>query len=78
MASIARQMQTRTRALTPSEMDDQVHWTLLAKIASDQVYVSALFARSSIKWSLVDDWTAVKAPHALPAILGNGMPAVIK
>ena len=78
MNNIARQMQKRTRALTPGEMDDQVHWTLLAKIASDQVYVSALFARSSIKWSLVDYWTAIKAPHALPAILGNGMPAVIK
>lgn len=78
MASIARQMQTRTRALTPSEMDDQVHWTLLAKIASDKAYVDQLFQRDGIQWSQVDYWTAVKAPHALPAILGNGMPAVIK
>ena len=71
-------MQTRTRPLTPAEMDDQVHWTLLAKIASDRTYVDQLFQRDGIAWSAVDYWTAVKAPHALPAILGNGMPAVIK
>jgi hypothetical protein len=79
MNNIARQMQTRTRALTPAEMDDQVHWTLLAKIASDAAWVDAMFMKDAIRgWSQVDYWTAVKAPHALPAILGNGMPAVIK
>ena len=29
-------------------------------------------------WPLVDYWKLVKAPHALPAILGNGLPAVVK
>lgn len=82
-AAIARQKaaawqeQSRTRALTAAECDDQVRWTLLAKIDQGMHEADALVARYGLHWSVPDYWKLVKAPHALPAILSRGLPAVV-
>jgi hypothetical protein len=79
MASASHQIQSRTRPLTQAEMDDQVRWTLLAKVNEDLAVADRAVAQYSIAhWSAPDFWKLVKAPHALPAILGNGLPAVVK
>lgn len=78
MNAAARQIQSRTRPLTAQEMDDQVRWTLLAKIQQGILNADRIVATYALGWSVPDYWKLVKAPHALPAILGNGMPAVVK
>lgn len=79
MNAAARAMQSRTRALSDMEMADQVRWTLLAKIDQGVKNADRVVATYSLShWSVPDYWKLVKAPHALPAILGNGMPAVVK
>lgn len=78
-SQIARQMQTATRELTPSEKADQVRWTLLAKIRQSMAKADTAVSTYGLRgWSLPDYWKLVKAPHALPAILNEGMPAVVK
>ena len=79
MNAAARAMQTPTRALSDAEMAAQVRWTLLAKIDQGVKNADRVVATYSLAhWSVPDYWKLVKAPHALPAILGNGMPAVVK
>ena len=75
--AIAVKLQARSRALTPDEMDAQVRYTLLMPIVHDMVIADGIVATDKLAWSMVDYWKLVKAPHALPAILGNGMPAVV-
>jgi hypothetical protein len=78
MHAIALKMQTHARALTAQEMDAQVRYTLLLPIAHDMTIADAAVHTYGLSWSVPDYWKLVKAPHALPAILGNGMPAVVK
>jgi hypothetical protein len=78
MATAARQMQTKTRMLTPAEVDAQVRITLLDKIEQGITHADGVVHANGLSWSVPDYWKLVKAPHALPAILGNGMPAVVK
>jgi hypothetical protein len=79
MHAIALKMSSRSRALTTDEMDAQVRYTLLLPIAHDMAIADAdVIAYGLRAWSAPDYWKLVKAPHALPAILGHGMPAVIK
>lgn len=78
MAVAARQMQTKTRKLTQAEMDAQARVTLLDKIQQGITHADALMHQYGLSWSVPDFWKLVKAPHALPAILGNGLPAVVK
>ena len=76
---VALEIQSRTRPLTPDEVDAQVRWTLLAKIADDMTTADHAVARYSLShWSLPDYWKLVKAPHALPGILDQGLPAVVQ
>lgn len=79
MHAIALKMAARSRALTADEMDAQVRYTLLNPIAHDMTIADgAVHTYGLAAWSIPDYWKLVKAPHALPAILGNGMPAVVK
>jgi hypothetical protein len=78
MAAAARQMQTKTRQLTPSEMAQQVRVTLLDKVQQGISRADGAVHTYGLAWSVPDYWKLVKAPHALPAILGNGLPAVVK
>ena len=79
MRVIATQIQSRTRQLTDAECDDQVRWTLLAKIADDMKIADREVATYSLAhWSAPDYYKLVKAPHALPVILSRGLPAVVK
>jgi len=76
---VAQEIQSRTRALTPDEIDQQVRWTLLAKIADDMTQADRVVVTYSLAhWPIADYWKLVKAPHALPVILSQGMPAVVK
>jgi hypothetical protein len=79
MAVAATQIQSRTRDLTPAELDDNARWTLLAEIYLCIATADHAVATYSLShWSVPDYYKLVKAPHALPAILNNGMPAVVK
>jgi hypothetical protein len=78
MAAAARQMQTKTRPLTQAELAAQAKVTLLDKIEQGITHADALVHEYGLAWSVPDYWKLVKAPHALPAILGNGLPAVVK
>ena len=40
-------------------------------------HADAVVAQYHLAWSIPDWWKLVKAPHALPAILGEGLPAVV-
>jgi hypothetical protein len=77
-AAAARAMQTKTRQLTQAEQDDQVRWTLLAKINEGISIASNAVMTYKLPWSQLDVWKLVKAPHALPGIINQGLPAVVK
>lgn len=77
-AYCAPNTQHRTRALTAQEMDDQVRYTLLALIDRCMQTADRTIAKHDLKWSGVDYWKIVKAQHALPVILSQGLPAVVK
>lgn len=80
MNQIARTMQTPTRPLTDAEKVAQVQYTLLAKIDQCISKVNDVEKKYAITWSTSspDYWKLVKAPHALPGILNQGMPAVVQ
>lgn len=78
MAKVSRQMQTQTRALTPAELDDQARYTLLHKIADGITNADHVSQMYGLAWQSPDVWKLVKAPHAWPPILNEGMPAVVK
>lgn len=78
MAAAARQIQTMTRALSQAEMDDQVRYTLLKKIDDGIANANSVVRQYGLTWNQPDFWKLVKAPHAWPSILNEGMPAVVK
>jgi hypothetical protein len=78
MNAIARQMQTLTRPLTQAEKDDQVRYTLLHKIDDGITIANNVVHADGLTWNQPDYWKLVKAPHAYPPILNQGMPAVVK
>lgn len=71
--------QRRSRKLTADEMIEQVRYTILDPMtwgvakANEAVHAYGLSA-----WSVPDFYKLVKAPHALPGIIGSGLPAVVK
>lgn len=74
--AIAQQMQTCSRPLTDAEKEQQVRCTLLTPIMFDMAIAHASVVAHGLAWSAPDVWKLVKASHALPGILGQGMPAV--
>lgn len=70
--------QLRSRSLTGKEMEDQVRFTLLAKIAQGMDTADRIVAKYHLPWAKLDYWKLVKVTHALPAILNQGLPAVVK
>lgn len=70
--------QHRTRKLTPKEMEDQVRYTLLAKIDSSMGVADRAVSTYGLHWPMADYWKLVKSVHAWPPILNTGLPAVVK
>jgi hypothetical protein len=69
--------QTVTRALTFDEMRAQVLHTLLREIDHCIDLADRTMRRYQLRWQGFAYWALVKAPHALPALMGRGMPAVV-
>lgn len=78
MNAAARAMQSLTRPLTAAEKDDQVRYTLLHKIDDGITIANNVVHADGLKWTEPDFWKLVKAPHAYPPLLNQGMPAVVK
>lgn len=71
--------QKRSRKLTPDEMIAQVKYTVLEPIGWGMEKADAAVTAYGLDaWEPPDYWKLVKAPHALPGILQQGMPAVVK
>jgi hypothetical protein len=72
-AADRKRAESVARALTSEEEEDQVRYTLLWKIQQCATKADSI----GVSWATSDWWKLVKAPHALPGILNQGMPAVI-
>jgi hypothetical protein len=72
--------QTPSRALTEEERAEQVRDALLRKIQECVERVDRVVAAYTLPWSTdsFDFWALVKARHALPAIIGRGIPSVVQ
>jgi hypothetical protein len=68
-----------TRALTQPERDQQVRVTLLFKIEQGRDAADATCTQYALPWpsNAADFWKLVKAPHAYPRIVSQGIPAVV-
>jgi len=77
MRAVRAQLEGRSRALTNDEMIAQARDTLLRPIAHNMAIADADVAKYKLQWSMPDYWKLVKAPHALPGILNQGLPAVV-
>jgi hypothetical protein len=70
--------QHRTRLLTAKEMEDQVRYTVLAKIDYSMGVADHQIAKYDLRWPIADYWALVKAVHGWPPILNTGLPGVVK